>query len=271
MEHNNKFSPLFKTRNILKISRYLLGFPLRSNSDCFTTFTFRPYFEWTKFVIVLITLFATAAPLGVVLFNVRNNATEYTEAAEYYFKSGSSAFDFTIILLCSPIIMISLVCHFLSFKNIPHHLSNICQTIDRTRHGMLDFQVSKKNQTNSRMCIYDDASKNMVYGHMLNLLGAASKTYGLYLLLFGCYFPNFFTTEKSALIIISNAVFMIMSGYPLISSTAEFIVITIINDIANNFEMWSLEVHECFSFNKWTNGPDIDDMQLHTTLKGKYR
>ena len=258
MESNISLSPLYKLRRSLKILRCLLGFPLGVKDAGFTEFTFVPYVEFAKFIFVTLSICLTLSPNFVVLVNVRNNATELEEMQRFFKHSGLSSFDIYVAIMFIPINLISLLCHFLSFKNSCTKLSDLCQAIDKTKKQMLDFQIIQDTEQSLVTCDCYVETNNMRKITICNLACAICQTFSSYFILFNCQFGEWLSLHEKILMIISYVVFMLRFGYPLMSATAEFIITTILNDITNVFEEWSLAVERGYGDAKCSMGHASD-------------
>ena len=258
MESNISLSPLYKIRRCLKILRCFFGFPLSIKDAGFTEFTFIPYVEFIKFIFVALSIIITLSPNAVVIIKVRNNATELEEMQRFFKHSGLSNFDIYVAILFIPINLISLLCHFLSFKNSCSKLSDLCQAIDKTKKQMLDFQIIRDAEQKLVRCDCYDETNNMRKITICNIACSVCQIFSSYFILFNCQFGDWLELHEKILMIISYVAFMLRFGYPLMSATAEYIITTILNDITNVFEDWSLAVERGYGDAKYSIGHASD-------------
>ena len=240
IENGFNFSPLYRIRKHLKILSFVGGFPLSSRDGNFIEFIFRPVIEWFKLLLVLISLCATIAPSCLVTISVKSNVTEAKEVTRFFHDSGLSSFDVYVSVSFIPINSISMFCLFLSFRNSSIKLSDICQKTHTAKKKLMDltneFSAGPHEAETEAL---DEGWKHILKIYICNILCTVCQTYSGYVILYGCRFGTWLSTPQKILILLSYVAYMVRYGYPLISASSEYIIISILNDINEGFRKWN--------------------------------
>ena len=248
IEKGFSFSPLYSIRKHLKILSFVGGFPLSSRDGNFIEFIFRPVIEWLKLLLVLISLCVTLAPSFLVTISVKSNLTDSQEVTRFFQDSGLSSFDVYVSVSFIPINTISMFCLFLSFRNATIKLSNICQkahTVKKTLRNLTNAFGAGHDIVDIEAL--DEGWKHILKIYICNILCTVCQTYSGYVVLFGCRFGTWISTPQKILILLSYVAYMARYGYPLISASSEYIIITILNDINEGFQNWNSTMTQYFA------------------------
>ena len=245
MENNLHHSPLYGIRKSITFLHFCFGFPLSVKDEGYTEFIFRPHVEWAKVLLMFVTIVIIFSPTGVVIMKVRSNSTEFEELSKFFNHSGLSSFDIYVGMSFIPINTVSMLCHFVSFKNACTNLSQLCSAMDKTKHGIKEFNITQTEvQAKPSRCGLTSLAKqdgliNMGKIYFCNIVSSGCQVCSAYTVFFGeCKFGDWLSREEKALIIISYVVYLVRFGYPLISATSEYIFTTIVHDITHTFEDW---------------------------------
>ena len=139
-------------------------------------------------------------------------------------------------------------CLCLSFRNATIKLSNICQKAHTVKKRL-------RNLTNAFGAGHDEVDiealdegwKHILKIYICNILCTVCQTYSGYVVLFGCRFGTWISTPQKILILLSYVAYMARYGYPLISASSEYIIITILNDINEGFQNWNSTMTQYFA------------------------
>ena len=242
MEDYSHLSPLYKIRKVLKFLRFFVAFPLSVKDDGYTEFIFRPHVEWAKLIVMLSTIVIVFSPSVMVFTKVRRNQTEVEEINKFFNYSGLSSFDIFVGMSFIPINTVSMICHFMSFRNACANLSNVCRTMDETKNDIARLNIIAQNGDNTKQSRleHENGLMNMMKIYICNVISSVCQIYVSYTIFFsGRMFGDWLSTKEKVLVIVSYVVYLIRFGYPLISATSEYIITIILYDITNSFEDWS--------------------------------
>ena len=259
MERHSYHSPLYGSRKILKFLHFFFGFPLSVKDEGYTEFIFRPHFECAKLLFMILIISAVLLPTIMVILKVRGNETEIEEVSKFFNHFGLSSFDIYLHVSFIPINTVSMLCHFLSFRHVCTNISDLCHTMDKTKHDLKQIDMTRtETQSMKFQCGQNKALTNMTRIYFCNVVTSGCQIYAAYIVFFSeGKFGDWLSTKEKILLIISYVVYLARFGYPLISATSEYIITTVFDDTTKTFEDWIKIVV------KTTKYEDINDTSDH--------
>lgn len=251
MTSTNTNSPLYEIKRILKILRWIGGFPIKPLDSSFSQFIFIPWLEYIRFCFLILVFVMEYIYLMIkVLIYGGNLYNVYTFYETNYNKFSASKIDQFSTIFFNHITTISFSAVFIFvFKSNASSIGELCTDTKELRSMLKPMLIknSKEKRSASHCFQMKKYAKGIVYGQCLNIVSS---------ILWGIWAAIFLQTHYERTAKYGND---IKISYPIIltfqntfilfgpmACTAEVVVGQIVESITDLFCRWE-DILECSS------------------------
>ena len=151
VNYQTKFSPLFRIRRLLWISRLFLGFPLKAKNKEFNDFEFNPCLEYFRYSLYLLLFFLSNCYTTYAVLEQNGFSNPLRSIKDHFSKMGGfTVLDIAVFYSIANILLVSNTFHFFSFKKKSENISDILlsQTdLNKQVYTLRDQKLTRKMQS----------------------------------------------------------------------------------------------------------------------------
>ena len=238
-------SPFCQVKNILKVLRFTLSFPLKPVDNEYAEFTFSPCLEYLRYAIYI--LIAFGSKCGIYFFFVKHgNASDPFAAIQNTLSTvGLSQLDLLVWQFLPLINYISCFCYIISFKNSVKQINKICLILSNINQefGLLICSSATNHH------IQKKKSLTQIYlGVTVGVIGLIFWIcFNCGLILEGAINEGVVQPTELAPYGIAVTISGLMLVYPAMLSMADFFICHLLEALGNAFESWNkmLKLKQC--------------------------
>jgi hypothetical protein len=250
-----EYSPLYPIRKILTVKRILFGFPLRSENEEFSKFSFSSSLEYTRCLI-----FVFLSSLGLVICissNSENKQSQMTnstrESLHFLDLQSHETFVIELYLVSN---LFSCILYVKSYKSSRVGINNICQKLITIRGYITTGFLTNVTNSTCRF-IHSSGYRRFLFAHCIAILSAASLVFN-YL----DNIPKDYSQIKKILVLVLSITLTYTCCYPGIASSTDLLIIHLLQQVERDFEKWAVVIRRVYydeqSIYNFSHRPFVD-------------